>query len=245
MDQATARFKSAQAAYDASLYSTRNLIQEVERYKAVLELQRKKLRDTSVRAPFAGYVKERLTVMGQYVRVNTPLLTLVKVDPIRLRLEVPERMAPWIHTGDMVEVFVDAFGERKFHGRLWRISPTVEQSKRTFVAEALVDNPNVELKAGSYAHAHIPSNKVDRIKTIPFRAVNYVLGSNKAYVVKGGAVEAREVKLGDRFDQAVEIVEGLEEGEQVAVTQVARLDSGVKVRVATGEEEKAGRQKAD
>jgi HlyD family secretion protein len=106
----------------------------------------------------------------------------------------------------------------------------VDQNKRTFIAEALIDNPKGELKAGSYAHAHIPTTKVDRVRTAPVRAVNYVLGSNKAYVVKGNVVEAREVKLGDRFEEEVEIVSGLEEGEQVAVTQLARLDTGVKVK---------------
>ena len=68
----------------------------MERSKASLELQRKKLRDTTVRAPFAALIKDRQAVAGAYVRVNTALFTLVKIDPIRLRIEVPERMAPWV-----------------------------------------------------------------------------------------------------------------------------------------------------
>ncbi len=245
LDQAAARFKANQAAFDHALNSTRNLIQEVERFKAALELQRKRVRDTTVRAPFAAYVKERQATQGQYVKANTPLLTLVKVDPIRLRVEIPERMAPWIRNGQAVEVAVEAFENRKFQGKIWRISPTVDQTKRTFVAEALIDNPRGELKPGSYARAKIPSDKVEQIKLIPVRSVNYVLGANRAYVVKDDVVEAREVKLGDRFDALVEISDGLQEGEQVATTQVNRLDNGVKVRVVTGEEEpKAGRKKA-
>lgn len=244
LDQAQARFKALQAGYDATLYQTRNLIQEVERFKAILELQRKKLRDTIVRAPFAAAVKDRQAAQGQYVRVNTPLLTLVKIDPIRLRLEVPERMAPWIKTGQMTEVILEAYTDRVFHGKVWRISPTVEQSKRTFVVEALIDNPGGALKPGSYAKARVPTEKVDRIRLAPVRAVNYVLGSNKAYVVRDGQVDAREVKLGDRFDQEVEIIEGLEVGEQVATTQVMRLDTGVKVAISTGEPDgKPGRPK--
>lgn len=238
LDQAVARYKAMQAAYDTALNSTRNLIQEVERFKAALELQRKKLRDTSVRAPFNGFVKERQATLGQYVRPNTPLLTLVKVDPIRLRLEIPERMAPWIRNGQLVDVWVEAFDERTFKGRIWRISPTVDQSKRTFIAEALIDNPRGELKAGSYAHARIPSDKSERILLVPVRAVNYVLGSNKIYVVKGDSVESRDVKLGDRFEGDVEILEGVEEGDQVATSQMTRLESGAKVRVVNSNEEK-------
>jgi RND family efflux transporter MFP subunit len=183
--------------------------------------------------------------VGQYVRANTPLLTLVKVDPIRLRVEIPERMAPWIKTGQMIDVLLEAYADRVFRGKIWRIAPTVEQTKRTFIVEALIDNPNGTLKAGSYAKARGPTEKVDRIRLVPVRAVNYVLGSNKAYVVRNGVVDAREVKLGDRFEQEGEILEGLEDGDQVATTQVARLDTGTKVRVATGEEtRKEGPRKA-
>ncbi|HET8547837.1 MAG TPA: efflux RND transporter periplasmic adaptor subunit, partial [Bryobacteraceae bacterium] len=231
LDQAQARYKSAQAAYDQAVNSVRNVMREVERSRASLDLQRKKLRDTIVYAPFHGRVKERQVTTGAYVRPNTPLFTLVKVDPIRLRLEVPERMAPWIRGGQIAQVTVEAFGDREFRGRVWRISPTVDQSKRTFIVEALIDNPASELKPGSYAKARLPTNKSENIRVVTARAVNYVLGSNKAYVVRGNTVDARDVKLGDRFGHEVEIVEGLEDGEQVAITQLNRLDTGTKVQV--------------
>jgi RND family efflux transporter MFP subunit len=234
LDQAEARYKSLQASYDSSLIAVRALIQEADRSKAQLDLQRKKLRDAIVRAPFVGAVKERQVTMGQYVRANTPLLTLVKTDPLRLRLEVPERMAPWIRNGQIVEVALEAFENRMFRGEVWRISPMVDQSKRTFVVEARVENSKGELKPGSYARARVPTEKVERIRLVPSRAVQYVFGTNKAYIVKNNTIEARDLKLGDRFEQDVEVLEGLNEGDQVAVTQLARLDSGSKVRVENG-----------
>jgi len=231
LDQAQARYKAMQAAYDATLNQTRNLIQQVEQFKASLQLQRKRLRDATVRAPFAAYVKERQVTAGQYVRVNTPLFTLVKINPIRLRAEVPERMAPWIQNGQSAEVYVEAYPDRRFEGRVWRISPTVDQSKRTFLVEALIQNPGGELKPGSYAKARIRTNKFEQVYLVPVRAVSYVLGTNKVYAVRGNSVEPREVKLGDRVGEEVEIVEGVRPGEKVAVTQLARLESGVSVRV--------------
>ena len=245
LDQAQARYKSQQAAYDATVNQARNLLQDIERNKASLELQRKKLRDTTVYAPFAAAVKERQVTAGQYVRANTPLFILVKTDPIRLRLEVPERMAPWIKTGQIADVTMEAFGDRRFQGKVWRISPTVDQSKRTFIVEALINNPAGELKPGSYARATLPTNKSETVKLVPARAVAYVFGSNKAYVVTGAnTIEAREVKLGDRFDQNVEILEGLESGETVAVTQLTRLDTGTRVAVSkeTPEPQRAERR---
>lgn len=235
LDAASTRYQAMNAAIDASRNQARNLIQEVERFKAVVELQRKKLRDTTVRAPFAGAVKERQITPGAYVRPNAPLFTLVKINPVRLRLEVPERLAPWTKVGQSADVSVEAFLDRKFAGRVWRIAPTVDQSKRTFVVEVLIDNPDLALKPGSYARARLVTQKFDDVVVVPQRAVTYVLGSNKAFVVDAaGKIDARDVKLGDRLDQQVEILEGLKDGEQVAMGPLNRLDTGVKVSVTKG-----------
>lgn len=231
LDEAQARYKAMQAAYDATLNQTRNLIQQVEQFKASLDLQRKKLRDTTVRAPFSSYVNERQVTVGLYVRPNTPLFTLVKTDPIRLRAEIPERMAPWVKVGQIAEVMVEAYADRRFQGKIWRISPTVDQSKRTFIVEALIQNPAGELKPGSYAKARVRTNKFEQINLVPARAVNYVLGTNKVYAVSENGVEPREVKVGERFDQEVEILEGVRAGERVATTQLARLETGAKVQI--------------
>jgi membrane fusion protein (multidrug efflux system) len=233
LDQAQARYNSAKAGYDATVNQTRNLVQEVERFKAIVDLQRKKLRDTTVYAPFAASVKERQVTVGQYVRANTPLIILVKTDPLRLRLDVPERMAPWVKVGQIAQVEVEAFEGQKFNGKIWRVSPSVDQAKRTFIAEALIDNPGMRLKPGSYAKARIPTDKSETIVLLPNRAVQYVLGSNKAYVIKDDTIEAREVKIGERFETEIEILEGVAAGETVATTNLPRLDTGSKVLIDT------------
>jgi RND family efflux transporter MFP subunit len=239
LDQAQARYKVAQATYDQSLNQVRNLLQEIQRHKASLDLQRKKLRDTTVYAPFAAAVKERQVTTGQFVGPNTPLFTLVKTDPLRLRLEVPERMAPWIKNGQVAQVSLEAYEGRIFRGRVWRISPTVDQNKRTFVVEALIENPGGELKAGSYARASLPTEKVEEIQVVPATAVAYVLGANKAFVLHDGVIDAREVKVGDRVGEDLEIVEGLQRGETVAISQLNRLDTGSKVTVSAAAVAKA------
>lgn len=235
LDQAQARYQSALAAYDSSLNQARNMIQMVEQYKAQMQLQRKKMRDTSVRAPFAGLVKDRQVSLGQYVRPNTPLFTLVKINPIRLRIEVPERMAPWVRQGQVADVSLEAYEGQVFKGKLWRVSPTVDQSKRTFVVEALIDNPTSALKPGSYARARIPTDKVEKIRLVPAKAVNYVFGSNKAYLLKDDVIEARDVKIGDRFGIDIEILEGLEPADRIATSNLPRLDTGTKVQVQTAQ----------
>src|SRR5260370_35460739 len=98
-------------------------------------------------------------------------MSLVKAGPIRLRLEVPERMAPWVKNGQIAEVSVEAFEGRRFTGRVWRISPTVGQTKHTFVAVALNENPNGILKPGSYVPARIPTEERERMMTVAPRPV--------------------------------------------------------------------------
>src|SRR5262249_53588616 len=151
LEAAEAHYHALQATYDTTLNQTRNLIRDIERTRAIVDLQRKKLRDTTIYAPESGHVKERLVNVGQYVRPNTPVFNLVKIDPIRMRIEVPERMAPWVKTEQFADVSLEAYPNRPFRGKIWRISPTVEQSKRTFIVEALIENPNSLLKPGSYA----------------------------------------------------------------------------------------------
>jgi membrane fusion protein (multidrug efflux system) len=144
-------------------------------------------------------------------------------------------MAPWIKTGQVAEVSLEAFQDRRFRGKIWRIAPTVEQSKRTFVVEALIENPAGELKPGSYAKARIRTDKFDEVKLLPTRAIYYVFGTNKVFVVNDGAIDAREVKLGDRFGQEVEIMEGVNQGERAATTQLPRLDTGTRVEIVANQ----------
>ena len=108
---------------------------------------------------------------------------------------------------------------------------SVQPSKRTFIVEALIDNPDALLKPGSYAKARVHTDKMDLIKLVPTAAINYVFGSNKVYIVKGDLIEARDVKIGDRFGNNTEVVEGIQDDERIATTQITRLDTGVRIQV--------------
>ncbi len=232
LDQAQAKLQSTQADYESTLNSARNLVQEIERTRGAVELQRKKLRDTAIRAPFDSQVKERMINAGTYVKASTPVFALVKINPIRMRIEVPERMAPWIKNGQVADVSLEAYPGHNFEGKVWRISPTVDQAKRTFVVEALIENSRGELKPGSYAKATVHTARNETIRIVPTSSLNYVFGANKVYVVKDNVVDAREVKLGDRFGDEVEIAEGIADGDQVATSQISRLETGTHVVVS-------------
>jgi len=217
-DEAEARYKAARATYDMAMQQVENLRASMQQTQALLNLANKQLRDTQIRAPFAGHVKAREVTTGQYLKVQTPVMTIVNVDPLRARLNVPEKMSPWVHVGREVKLSLEAFPSREFTGRVSRINPSVDEKNRTFEIEALVANPNGELKPGSFVKATIQSDKVDQIMVIPYSATAYLFGAYKVFVLQGQTIKEREVKLGDRLGDLVAVIEGLQASEKIAVS---------------------------
>src|SRR5262245_66607897 len=107
-DQTEARLHAATAAYDLAVQSVQNLRAQIPQYRAAVELAEKKLRDAVIRAPFKGQVKERLVAPGQYLKVQTPVAVIVSIDPLRVRLKIPELMAGWIGSGERKHCHVQA-----------------------------------------------------------------------------------------------------------------------------------------
>ena len=216
-DEAEARYKAARATYDLAVQSIDNIQAQISQYKATTELAKKKVSDTTIRAPFAGRIKERSVTAGQYLKVQSPVFLIVNVDPLRVRLKVPEKMASWIKTGQTVSVSVEAQPGRTFQGKVSRINPVVDQQTRAFEVEALVENHEGLLKPGFFVKATIPSDRVESGLFIPQEALQYIYGVYKIFAVEGTVLKEKEVKVGDRSGNEVEIIEGLSEGEKVAI----------------------------
>ncbi len=216
-DEADARYKAARAAYDLAIQTVQNLRAQLVQYRASMELARKKLDDCTIRAPFAGEIKERAVTVGQYLKVQSPVMVIVSIDPLRARLKVPEKMARWIKVGQMVNVQVEAYPGQSFTGRISRLNPSVDQQTRTFEAEALIANREANLKPGFFIKASIPTDLVDKVLFVPEKAVQYSYGVYKVFVIDGSALKEREVRIGEHPNQQVEIVEGLREGDGVAL----------------------------
>jgi RND family efflux transporter MFP subunit len=231
-DEADSRYKVAKAAYDLSVQAVENLRAQLAQSRASAALAQKKLGDATIRAPFAGQVKERTVTQGQYLKVQTPVMVIVSVDPLRVRLKVPEKMAAWARVGQQVTVSVDAFADRTFTGSISRINPSVDQQTRTFEVEALIDNRDNSLKPGFFAKAIIPSDKIDNALFLPQDALLYVYGVYKVFVIEAGILKEKEVKLGERLGDEVEIIEGLASGERVALPiQGQELKAGAPVEI--------------
>jgi membrane fusion protein (multidrug efflux system) len=226
-DEAGSRDQSAQANYSLAL-------QDVDRLKALLissqasaSLAEKKLGDSTIRAPFPGAVQARNVHPGEYLRLQSPILVLVRTDHLRARLAVPERWAGWIKDGGVVDLHVEAFPGETFEEHISRINPTVSQDSRTFEVEALLDNKTGRLKPGFFVQASMPSDKEDKAMFVPETAVNYRYGVYKVFVVTGNRVSEKQIRpAGQTEDQRFEVAEGLKVGDRVAVPISGDLHDG-------------------
>jgi len=234
VEQAEGRLNSARAAYELAVQSVQNLRAQLPQYRAAMELAEKKLRDAVIRAPFKGEVKERLVAPGQYLKVQTPVMGIVSIDPLRVRLKIPERMTEWVHVGDSVNVSVEAYPEKKFSGKVSRINPSVDQQSRTFEVEGLLKNSEALLKPGFFIKAELGSGKLDQALLVPEGSLSYSFGVYKAFIIQGNAVKEMEVKVGDRTtDGMIEVISGLKAGDVIALAAKGQtLIDGATIRVA-------------
>jgi RND family efflux transporter MFP subunit len=229
LDDAAAALQSKQASYDLSLQNAKNLRASIKASEASMKLADRQLRDTEIRAPFDGIVEKRLVNLGELVKAQMPVIAVVRVDPLKVIAEIPEKMAPWIKEGQPVQLHVDAYPERTFIGKVSRISPAVNTATRAFPFEALVPNGDAVLKPGTFARVHIESGKTDEVMTLPYSAMQYRYGVNRVFVITDGKIAAHELKVGERLGDRIEIISGVKQGDRVAVTDVDKLTDGLKV----------------
>ena len=238
LDEAASRYQSTKATYTVSL-------QEVDRLKALLmsseaseRLAEKKLNDSTIRAPYPGAIKTRDVHPGEYLKVQSPVMVLVRTDRLRARLAVPERWAGWVKDGVTIDVNVEAFPGETFQGKISRINPAVAQDSRTFEAEALLVNLDGKLKPGFFVQASIPSEKEEKTIFLPESAVNYRYGVYKVFLLNGNRVSERQIRPAgqteDERGRRFEVAEGLKPGDRVAVAVSGELHDGAVVQEQGG-----------
>jgi membrane fusion protein (multidrug efflux system) len=229
LETAQTRCDTAKAAHDQALASARQLRADIDSQTSSLHLAQRNLRDAVIRAPFDGYVAERLVSQGQYLQPQAPVMRIVRLHPLKITAEVPEKFAPWIESGRDIAVRVDAFPQQTFSGRVVRIAPAVNLKSRAFAIEGEVPNPDGKLKPGTFARVQITTERVERAVTIPFAAVQSRYGTNRVFLVKNGQLAGKEVVLGDRLGDRVEVAQGLDAGTAIVAGDVEQLADGMKV----------------
>jgi RND family efflux transporter MFP subunit len=195
---------------------------------------------SKITAPFSGVVTERYANLGTLVQAGTssstqalPIVRLSEDDLFRLVIPVPESYVRYIRVGDAVSVHVPALN-RTFPGKVARFSLDVRQDTRTMHTEVDVENPQRVLMPGLYAEAELGLDQKDNVPTVPLQALNHEGNKTTVFVVNpGGELDDRAVQLGLQTTSDAEIISGLNEGEQVVVSDRSGLKPGQKVHPQT------------
>lgn len=227
-DAATATFKVAEGRYQDAYEEIRNRQGILAQRRSELALARQQLKDTAVIAPLNGIVQEKRTSIGEYLAAGAPVVNIVRMDPLRLRAEIPERESHTVHSGQDVRVTVEG-DTNVYVGKIMRLSPVIAEQNRMLVVEADVRN-NGKLRPGSFAHAEIVTNDAKMAVTVPNNAIVTFAGIEKVIVVQNGKALEKPITTGRRNTDFTEIVAGINVGEKVIVDP-GNLQSGQAVEV--------------
>jgi RND family efflux transporter MFP subunit len=238
-DTAQAQANSARQQYEATLNAARQNYQGVMTAQASLagvhaqtEMAMKAMQDTSIRAPFDGYVSARPIAAGQYVALTSKIATVLRVTPIKIDLQVSESNAPQIRLGASVETSVPGYPGRKFEGKVTAINPAVDPNSRTFSVEAQLPNTDLALKPGMFATSRILLGGTSEGIFVPSRAVvtDASTNSSQVFFIRDGKARVAVVQLGAKDGDVIQILSGLSPGAMVALDHLQDLYDGQSVQ---------------
>ena len=199
--------------------------------KADLRAAEKHRSDTQVKAPFDGVISARMVSPGQYMKENTPIVTLVKNYPLRLRMEAPESAAALLRVGTALTFTTDAIPGETFPAVLRELNPTLDSKSRTLTAEARATKNDPRLRPGMFVQVKLTTASGSKIIAVPKQAIYSVAGLNKLFVIANGRAYEKKFIPGQDLGTFIEIPDGLvNEGDRVAVSQLNMLTDKMQVR---------------
>lgn len=236
-DQQRAQRDQLKEQYDVALAQARQNYAAVEvartnvaNAEAALALAKQNLSYAVIPAPMDGFVSERTADLGEYVSPQQKVATIVRTNPLRVRIDVPEQAIPEVRVGQAVSATTSAWPDRNFAGRVARIAPNVSAQSRTLTVEAEIDNGSGALKPGQFATVRILQERADPAVLVPARAVVTEAGVSRVFVIKDGHAEQRLVQTGQTEGDLIEIRQGVAADEQVATSNQQQLTDGIAIK---------------
>jgi RND family efflux transporter MFP subunit len=227
-DAADATYKVAQSRYQDALEEIRNRQALLAQRRSELALARQQLLDTTVHAPIDGIVQLKRASVGEYLAAGAPVVDIVRMNPLRLQAQVPERDAATVRFGQNVRVSVDG-DANVYMGQIKRLSPVITQESRMLMVEADVQNDG-KLRPGSFAKAEIVTNDSKMAVTVPNNAIVTFAGIEKVIVIQNGKALEKPITTGRRTGEWTEVLAGVNVGDEVIVDP-GNLQSGMAVQV--------------
>ena len=231
-DQKLTQVQAARQQYQTAQNGAQQSYRSLQAARARVDLARKSAADTVVRAPFSGIVAERLVGTGDYVSKGMKVATVVRIDPVRVELTVPEQYLSQVKTGQPVRLTVDAYPGETFSAKVRFVSPALKADQRALTVEAVADNKDGRLKPGLFATALLQQPSPAAAMLVPAAAVETVAGTSRVYTIAPDhKVEERIVTLGEKVGDRIEISSGVKAGERVVADPRGKLADGVRVQI--------------
>lgn len=229
-DQLREQYQAARTQAQQNYAGIQTARAAVDAAQAQVASARKAIADAVVVAPMSGFVSDRPADVGEYITPSSKIATIVRTNPLRMRIDIPEQAVSNIQVGQSVSVTVSTYPDRTFSGRVHHISPSVTPNSRTLTVEAEVDNGDNLLKPGQFATVRILLPQSEPAVLVPARAVRTEAGTSRVFVIKDGIAQQRIVQLGQAEGDLIEIKSGVAADEPVATSNVELLSDGMTVR---------------
>jgi multidrug efflux pump subunit AcrA (membrane-fusion protein) len=207
------------------------LLAQIRQAEAALRLAQIHLKNTTIRAPISGIISKRFLDQGSSVSTTSPIVRIVAMDRVNVLIQVVESELAQIRIGAKAEIYVDAYRKQIFRGGVLRISPTVDPESRMADMEIQVDNKDHRLKPGMFARVNLVVQRRNGVLLLSKDSLIREHSHTSVFVHENGRALLREVVLGLEGEKYVEVVSGLQEGEEVIVAGQYELKDMMPVRV--------------
>jgi RND family efflux transporter MFP subunit len=230
--EAEKAYRARQAAVELARDEMRVAWMSVTALEADLRIVQKRRNDTVVRAPFDAEVGEKVAAVGQFVKDNTPLIRLVKTNPLRLRAEIPEAASSAVPLGTRLTFTTDALPGAEFTAVVRQRNPALDARSRTLSVEARLERGDARLRPGMFVQVKLVTQAAAVMVAVPRQALYSVAGLTKLFVIENGAARLVTFTPGLETDGWVEVPDGaVKPGDRVAVSELGTLTNGTKVRM--------------
>ena len=234
-------YRAREAGFEMMRDDMRTVWAQMESIRSDVRLAQKHLNDTTIRAPFDGAVTQKMVSPGQYMKENTPIVMLVKTNPLRLRAELPESAAADVRIGTTLTFTTDGIPGREFHAVVRELNPSLDAKSRSLTAEARITESDARLRPGMFVQVQLVTQRNADIVVVPREAIYTMAGLSKVFVIRGGrSVEVR-VPPGQEMNGWIEVPgDQIRSGDQIAITNLPALVNNGEVRVENPILDKAG-----
>jgi membrane fusion protein (multidrug efflux system) len=203
---------------------------EFEVIRAEMEFSEAQIAKTEIRAPFNGVIGLKNVSPGAFVSPSVVIASIQQVNPVKIDFSLSERYSSLVKKGDRIVFSLEGQTE-KMNAEVFAVEPRIDMATRSLKVRALCSNKDSKVFPGAFVRVQLALSEIDSAMMIPTESIVPVLKGQKVFRIRGGKAESVKVETGLRTDQRIQITNGLQPGDTVAVTGIMQLRDGAQVKI--------------